>query len=63
MIIEAYAMDSVVNRTLLLKGHGTSEDDALRLDMTFGFFALARVAMRPLRSVPSARSISIPTVA
>jgi alkylation response protein AidB-like acyl-CoA dehydrogenase len=34
MIIEAYAMDSVVNRTRLLLGHGPKEDDELRLAMT-----------------------------
>jgi alkylation response protein AidB-like acyl-CoA dehydrogenase len=39
MIIDLYAMDSVVNRTLLLAGHGTAEDDALRLDMTKVFVA------------------------
>ena len=31
---ELYAMDSVVNRTLLLLGHGAKEDDDLRLAMT-----------------------------
>jgi alkylation response protein AidB-like acyl-CoA dehydrogenase len=41
MIIEAYAMDSVVNRTLLLTGHGTPEDDALRMDMTNVYIASA----------------------
>jgi alkylation response protein AidB-like acyl-CoA dehydrogenase len=41
MIIEAYAMDSVVNRTLLLQGRGTAEDNALRLDMTNVYVASA----------------------
>jgi len=41
MIIDLYAMDSVVNRTLLLAGHGTSEDDALRVAMTKVFVASA----------------------
>jgi alkylation response protein AidB-like acyl-CoA dehydrogenase len=41
MIIDLYAMDSVVNRTLLLAGHGTSEDDALRIAMTKVFVASA----------------------
>jgi alkylation response protein AidB-like acyl-CoA dehydrogenase len=34
MIIDLYAMDSVVNRTRLLLGHGRKEDDELRLAMT-----------------------------
>jgi alkylation response protein AidB-like acyl-CoA dehydrogenase len=34
MIIDLYAMDSVVNRTRLLLGHGSPEADALRLAMT-----------------------------
>jgi alkylation response protein AidB-like acyl-CoA dehydrogenase len=41
MIIDVYAMDSVVNRTLLLKGHGSAEDDALRIAMTNVFVASA----------------------
>jgi alkylation response protein AidB-like acyl-CoA dehydrogenase len=41
MIIDAYAMDSVVNRTRLLRGHGTKEDDDLRLSMTNVFVASA----------------------
>ena len=41
MIIDLYAMDSVVNRTRLLAGHGRPEDDALRLDMTRMFVASA----------------------
>jgi alkylation response protein AidB-like acyl-CoA dehydrogenase len=41
MIIEVFAMDSVVNRTLLLKGHGTADDDALRVAMTNVFVASA----------------------
>jgi alkylation response protein AidB-like acyl-CoA dehydrogenase len=41
MIIDLYAMDSVVNRTLLLKGHGSAEDDALRVAMTNVFVASA----------------------
>ena len=41
MIIDLYAMDSVVNRTQLLAGHGDAEDDALRLDMTIMFVASA----------------------
>jgi alkylation response protein AidB-like acyl-CoA dehydrogenase len=41
MIIDVYAMDSVVNRTLLLKGHGAAEDDALRIAMTNVFVASA----------------------
>src|SRR5437773_6228081 len=35
MIIDVYAMDSVVNRTRLLMGHGAADDDALRLAMTY----------------------------
>lgn len=34
MIIDGYAMDSVVNRTRLLLGRGAKEDDELRLAMT-----------------------------
>jgi alkylation response protein AidB-like acyl-CoA dehydrogenase len=41
MIIDVYAMDSVVNRTRLLAGFGTAEDDALRLDMTKVYVASA----------------------
>jgi alkylation response protein AidB-like acyl-CoA dehydrogenase len=41
MIIDVYAMDSVVNRTRLLAGHGTPEDDALRVDMTKVYVASA----------------------
>jgi alkylation response protein AidB-like acyl-CoA dehydrogenase len=41
MIIDVYAMDSVVNRTLLLKGHGAAEDDALRIAMTNVFVTSA----------------------
>ncbi len=41
MIIDVYAMDSVVNRTLLLKGHGHPDDDALRIAMTNVFVASA----------------------
>ncbi len=41
MIIDAYAMDSVVNRTRLLVGHGTKEDNDLRLAMTNVFVASA----------------------
>jgi len=41
MIIDVYAMDSVVNRTLLLKGHGSPADDALRVAMTNVFVASA----------------------
>jgi alkylation response protein AidB-like acyl-CoA dehydrogenase len=41
MIIDVYAMDSVVNRTLLLKGHGSVDDDALRVAMTNVFVASA----------------------
>jgi alkylation response protein AidB-like acyl-CoA dehydrogenase len=41
MIIDLYAMDSVVGRTLLLHGHGTADDHALRLAMTNVFVASA----------------------
>jgi alkylation response protein AidB-like acyl-CoA dehydrogenase len=41
MIIDLYAMDSVVGRTLLLHGHGTADDNALRLAMTNVFVASA----------------------
>ena len=41
MIIDVFAMDSIVNRTLLLKGHGTPDDDALRVAMTNVFVASA----------------------
>ncbi len=41
MIIDCYAMDSVVNRTRLLLGHGTPEDDELRLAMTNVFVSSA----------------------
>ncbi|HXJ32868.1 MAG TPA: acyl-CoA dehydrogenase family protein [Candidatus Eisenbacteria bacterium] len=41
MIIDVYAIDSVVNRTRLLSGHGSSDDDALRLAMTKVFVASA----------------------
>jgi len=41
MIVDLYAMDSVVNRTRLLLGHGTKEDDDLRLAMTNVFVASA----------------------
>jgi alkylation response protein AidB-like acyl-CoA dehydrogenase len=41
MIIDVYAMDSVVNRTLLLKGHGPADDDTLRIAMTNAFIASA----------------------
>lgn len=40
-IIDIYAMDSVVNRTRLLQGHGRVEDDALRRLMTNVFVASA----------------------
>jgi alkylation response protein AidB-like acyl-CoA dehydrogenase len=39
MIIDVYAMDSVVNRTRLLLGHGSPDDDALRIAMTKVFVA------------------------
>ncbi len=41
MIVDLYAMDSVANRTRLLLGHGTKEDDELRLAMTNVFVASA----------------------
>ncbi|HWP65856.1 MAG TPA: acyl-CoA dehydrogenase family protein [Candidatus Limnocylindria bacterium] len=41
MIIDAFAMDSVVNRTRLLLGHGSPDDDALRIAMTNVFVASA----------------------
>lgn len=41
MIIDVFAMDSVVNRTRLLKGHGAETDDRLRLMMTNIFVASA----------------------
>jgi alkylation response protein AidB-like acyl-CoA dehydrogenase len=41
MIIEVYAMDSLVNRTRLLEGHGAKEDDELRRAMTNVFVASA----------------------
>ncbi len=41
MIIDAYAMDSVVNRTRLLIGHGPQDDDDLRLAMTNVFVSSA----------------------
>lgn len=41
MIIDVFAMDSAVNRTRLLKGHGTDADDRLRLMMTNIFVASA----------------------
>jgi alkylation response protein AidB-like acyl-CoA dehydrogenase len=41
MIIDVYAMDSVVNRTRLALGSGPEEDDALRLAMTNVFTASA----------------------
>jgi len=41
MIIDVYAMDSVVNRTQLLVGHGTPEDDELRRAMTNVFVSSA----------------------
>jgi alkylation response protein AidB-like acyl-CoA dehydrogenase len=41
MIIDTYAMDSVVNRTRLLVGHGTKEDNELRLAMTNVFVSSA----------------------
>jgi alkylation response protein AidB-like acyl-CoA dehydrogenase len=41
MIIDAYAMDSVVGRTRLLRGHGTGEDDELRLAMANVFVSSA----------------------
>jgi alkylation response protein AidB-like acyl-CoA dehydrogenase len=41
MIIDCYAMDSVVGRTVALRGHGSSADDELRLAMTNVFVASA----------------------
>jgi alkylation response protein AidB-like acyl-CoA dehydrogenase len=41
MIIDCYAMDSVVGRTLALQGYGRAEDDELRLAMTNVFVASA----------------------
>jgi alkylation response protein AidB-like acyl-CoA dehydrogenase len=41
MIIDVYAMDSVVNRTRLLLGHGSADDDALRIAMTNVFVSSA----------------------
>ena len=41
MIIDCYAMDSVVSRTRLLLGHGAPEDDELRLAMTNVFVSSA----------------------
>ena len=41
MIIDCFAMDSIVNRTRLLVGHGPKEDDDLRLAMTNVFVASA----------------------
>jgi alkylation response protein AidB-like acyl-CoA dehydrogenase len=41
MIIDVFAMDSVVNRTRLLSGHGAPADDSLRLLMTNIFVASA----------------------
>jgi hypothetical protein len=41
MIIDTYAMDSVVNRTRLLMAHGSKEDDDLRLAMTNVFVSSA----------------------
>src|SRR5438046_9620578 len=41
MIIDCYAMDSEVNRTRLLLGHGAPEDDELRIAMTNVFTASA----------------------
>jgi hypothetical protein len=41
MIIDCFAMDSVVNRTSLLLGHGPKEDDELRLAMTNVFVSSA----------------------
>ena len=41
MIIDTYAMDSVANRTRLLLGRGTAEDDELRLAMTNVFVTSA----------------------
>jgi alkylation response protein AidB-like acyl-CoA dehydrogenase len=41
MLIDAYAMDSVVGRTQRLLGHGPKEDDELRLAMTNVFVSSA----------------------
>src|SRR5581483_14778 len=41
MIIDLYAMDSVVNRTRLLLRHGSQADDNLRIAMTNVFVASA----------------------
>ena len=41
MIMDLYAIDSVVNRTRLLLGHGPAEDDELRVAMTNVFVASA----------------------
>jgi alkylation response protein AidB-like acyl-CoA dehydrogenase len=41
MIIDLYAMDSVVNRTVLLLAHGTKDDDELRVAMTNVYVASA----------------------
>ncbi len=41
MIIDLYAIDSVVNRTRLLLGHGSKQDDDLRVAMTNVYVASA----------------------
>jgi len=41
MVIDVFAMDSVVNRTRLLAGHGSKSDDELRLMMTNIFVSSA----------------------
>ncbi|HLY36849.1 MAG TPA: acyl-CoA dehydrogenase family protein, partial [Candidatus Binatia bacterium] len=41
MIMDLYAMDSVVNRTRLLLGHGTQQDDDLRVALTNVYVASA----------------------
>lgn len=41
MLIDAYAMDSVVGRTQRLLGRGAKEDDELRLAMTNAFVSSA----------------------
>ena len=41
MIIEVFAIDSVVNRTRLLVGHGTQQDDDLRVALTNVYVASA----------------------
>jgi alkylation response protein AidB-like acyl-CoA dehydrogenase len=41
MIVDLFAMDSVVNRTRLLLGHGSKEDDELRIAMTNVFVTSA----------------------